>query len=78
MDQSSLQDDAFVARGGKLTVVVFNGVLAQVPRLGFMGSPSVASERIKGETALYLAGTELSRYCGITTCVATLWYLSFI
>jgi len=45
-----------------------------VVRGGFMGSPSVGSERISGEN-LRVAGRELAKYCGISKFAATLRYV---
>ncbi|KAF8964893.1 hypothetical protein BDZ97DRAFT_1918596 [Flammula alnicola] len=44
-----------------------------VARGGFMGSPSVGSERIRSGEHLRMAGLELAKYCGITKFSATLW-----
>ncbi|KAF8957579.1 DUF917-domain-containing protein [Flammula alnicola] len=43
-----------------------------VARGGFMGSPSVGSERIRSGEHLRMAGLELAKYCGITKFSATL------
>ena len=41
--------------------------------LGFMGSPSVASERFQDGEQLRKGGVELGKYCGIEKFSATLW-----
>ncbi|KAF8903926.1 hypothetical protein CPB84DRAFT_1746030 [Gymnopilus junonius] len=43
-----------------------------VARGGFMGSPSVGSERIRSGEHLRIAGRELAKYCGINKFSATL------
>uniref|UniRef100_A0A8H8CPV3 Hydantoinase n=1 Tax=Psilocybe cubensis TaxID=181762 RepID=A0A8H8CPV3_PSICU len=43
-----------------------------IVRGGFMGSPSVGFERIKGGEHLRVGGLELAKYCGITNFTATL------
>ncbi|KAF9481135.1 DUF917-domain-containing protein [Pholiota conissans] len=45
---------------------------AVLARGGFMGSPSVGSERIRSGAHLRMAGLELAKYCGITEFGATL------
>lgn len=43
-----------------------------VARGGFMGSPSVGSERIRSGEHLHVAGRELAKYCGVSEFCATL------
>ncbi|KAF8997586.1 Hydantoinase/oxoprolinase [Cyathus striatus] len=43
-----------------------------IVRGGYMGSPSIGSERLRGPPHLEMAGSELARYCGITKFHATL------
>ncbi|KAF8182301.1 Hydantoinase/oxoprolinase [Pholiota molesta] len=45
---------------------------AVLARGGFMGSPSVGSERIRSGAHLRMAGLELAKYCGVTEFGATL------
>ncbi|TFK65188.1 DUF917-domain-containing protein [Pluteus cervinus] len=60
--------------GGKLSIVDYESLdeNAFVSRGGYMGSPSVTSERIKGGSPLRLVGMELAKYCGVNEYVATL------
>lgn len=52
-----------------------NVVLIMSPsiRVAFMGSPSVGSERIQSGEHLYIAGSELAKYCSVSEFCATLW-----
>ncbi|KAJ7116355.1 hydantoinase/oxoprolinase [Mycena epipterygia] len=49
--------------------LVDNAVLA---RGGYMGSPSVGSERLMPSTSIVEAGAELAKFCGVTSFAATL------
>ncbi|KDR80342.1 hypothetical protein GALMADRAFT_242719 [Galerina marginata CBS 339.88] len=60
--------------GGSIRIVDHSSLADDdvVARGGFMGSPSVGSERIRSGEHLRIAGRELAKYCGITKFSATL------
>ncbi|KAJ7039546.1 hydantoinase/oxoprolinase [Mycena alexandri] len=62
-------------REGKVLRIVDHMSLADdavLVRGGYMGSPSVGSERLMPGAAIMAAGQELARFCGITGYAATL------
>ena len=63
-----------VARGCKidLSKIHIEAIIIQSNFLGFMGSPSVASERFQDGEQLKKGGIELGKYCGIGKFSATL------
>jgi hypothetical protein len=73
VDHESLADDAVLTRGG---MRVFS--LSKHPfdlLKGYMGSPSVGSERLMPGAAIMEAGAELAKFCGVSSFAATLWYM---
>jgi DUF917 family protein len=42
---------------------------------GFMGSPSVGSERLTAGADIKEAGEALAKFCGVSSFAATLWYV---
>ncbi|TFK39114.1 hydantoinase/oxoprolinase [Crucibulum laeve] len=60
--------------GGTISIIDHTSLLDDdvVARGGFMGSPSVSSERIRGGSHIKVAGLELAKYCGVTKFGATL------
>ncbi|KAJ3515024.1 hypothetical protein NLJ89_g2022 [Agrocybe chaxingu] len=60
--------------GGSISVIDHTSLNDDdfVARGGFMGSPSVCSEKITSGEHLRVAGIELGKYCGITKFAATL------
>lgn len=76
VDHRSLKDDDVVARGCKLIKNSHSSkkiIQRTFIFLGFMGSPSVASERFQDGDQLKQGGIELGKYCGIRKFSATLW-----
>ncbi|KAJ7678546.1 DUF917-domain-containing protein [Mycena rosella] len=62
-------------RDGKVLRIVDHSSLADdavLARGGYMGSPSVDSERLMPAAAIMEAGTELAKYCGVASFAATL------
>ncbi|KAF4620352.1 hypothetical protein D9613_001202 [Agrocybe pediades] len=61
--------------GGSIRIIDHSSLRDEdvVVRGGFMGSPSVGSERIRSGEHLRVAGRELAKYCGISNFSATLW-----
>ncbi|KAJ7722729.1 hydantoinase/oxoprolinase [Mycena maculata] len=62
-------------REGKLLRIVDHSSLADdaaLVRGGYMGSPSVGSERLMPCTSIFEANTELAKFCGVTSLAATL------
>ncbi|KAF9553636.1 Hydantoinase/oxoprolinase [Agrocybe pediades] len=60
--------------GGSIRIIDHSSLRDEdvVVRGGFMGSPSVGSERIRSGEHLRVAGRELAKYCGISNFSATL------
>ncbi|KAF5322652.1 hypothetical protein D9619_002210 [Psilocybe cf. subviscida] len=60
--------------GGTISIVDHSSLNDDdvVARGGFMGSPSVGSERIRSGAHLRMAALELAKYCGVTRFAATL------
>ena len=74
VDHKSLNDDDKVARGCKIIKSSHgSNNNSKTHLLGFMGSPSVSSERLKDGDHLRKGGIELGKYCGIAKFSATLW-----
>ncbi|KAJ7178857.1 hydantoinase/oxoprolinase [Mycena crocata] len=62
-------------REGKVLRIVDHSTLADdavLVRGGYMGSPSVGSERLMPGAAIMAAGEELAKYCGVASYAATL------
>jgi hypothetical protein len=72
MPSSLVEVSVFGVLGLGSNVVLITSPLICV---GFMGSPSVGSERIRSGEHLRIAGNELARYCGVSEFCATLWYV---
>ncbi|KAJ7284699.1 hydantoinase/oxoprolinase [Mycena rebaudengoi] len=60
--------------GGVIRIVDHSSLRddAVVTRGGYMGSPSVGSERLAMASAIVEAGTQLAKFCGVTSYAATL------
>ena len=66
--------------GGRVRIVdesYFDDEAALILPVGFMGSPSVSSERIPAGTEIPTASAALMKYCGVEKVAAVLSYADF-